>query len=311
MMIQYIIRRLLHLIPILLGVTLLIFLLYTKFGEDPARVALGAHSSPEKIAALHEKWGLDRPLVEQYGRFLKELVTLDFGRSFVNGEKLSTMFKEGAAVSLAVTIPPFVMGTLFNLAIALLVAWYRGTRFDRYMSVVFTAVMSISYLVYIITLQYILAFKLDLFEISGFLPGWQAISFLALPWLIEMIVMFGPDVRLYRSIFLEEVKSDYVRTARAKGLSETRVMFGHVLKNAMIPVLTYTIVQLPFLITGAFVIERYFAIPGIGELLVSSVYTGDFPVIKGLTVVIAVFYVLLNLVTDVLYAAVDPRVKLA
>lgn len=310
-MIQYIIRRILHLIPILLGVTLLIFFLYTKFGEDPAIVALGTHASPEKIAALHAKWGLDKPLIVQYGQFLKEIVTLDFGRSYVNGERLSTMFKEGALVSLAVTIPPFVMGTLFNLAIALLLAWYRGTRFDRWMSVIFTGVMSVSYLVYIIILQYVLAFKFDLFEISGYLPGWHMFSFLALPWLIQMIVMFGPDVRLYRSIFLEEVKADYVRTARAKGLSEKRVMFGHVLKNAMIPVLTYTIVQLPFLITGAFVIERYFAIPGIGELLVSSVYTGDFPVIKGLTVIIAVFYVLLNLVTDVLYAAVDPRVKLA
>lgn len=310
-MIQYIIRRLLHLIPILLGVTLLIFVLFTKFGEDPARVALGSHASPEKIAALHEKWGLDRPVSEQYFRFLKEVVTLDFGRSYVNGDRLSTMFKEGAAVSIAVTIPPFIMGTIFNLAIALLVAWYRGGIFERWMSVIFTAAMSVSYLVYVIILQYVLAFKFDFFEISGYLPGWQAISFLALPWIIQMIVVFGPDVRLYRSIFLEEVKADYVRTARAKGLSEREIMFKHVLKNAMIPVLTYTVVQLPFLVMGAFVIERYFSIPGIGQLLISSVNTGDFPIIKGLTILIAVFYALFNLVTDVLYAAVDPRVKLA
>lgn len=310
-MIQYVIRRILHLIPILLGVTMLIFLLYTKFGEDPARVALGSHGSPEKIAALHAKWGLDRPLHQQYFTFLKEVVTMDFGRSYVNGERLSTMFKDGALVTLAVTIPPFIMGTIFNLAIALLVAWYRGGQFERWMSMLFTAAMSVSYLIYVIILQYVLAFKFDLFEISGYLPGWQAISFLALPWLIQMIVVFGPDVRLYRSIFLEEVKADYVRTARAKGLSERQIMFKHVLKNAMIPVLTYTIVQLPFLITGAFVIERYFSIPGIGELLISSVNTGDFPIIKGLTILIAVFYAFFNLVTDLLYAAVDPRVKLA
>jgi peptide/nickel transport system permease protein len=310
-MIQYIFRRILHMIPILFGVTLLIFTLYTYFGEDPARIALGAHATPAKLDALRKTWGLDQPFLVQYGRFLKEIVTMDFGRSFVNNQKLSDMFKEGALVSLAVTAPPFILGTLLNIAVAMLVVWYRGSFFENFMSVIFTGAMSISYLVYVMFFQYFFAYKLDLFPISGYFPGWLALSYLALPWVIQMVVMLGPDVRLYRTIFLEEVKSDYVRTARAKGLTEGRVMFKHVLKNAMIPVITYTVIEVPFLIIGAFVVERFFGIPGIGDLLVSSVTSGDFPVIKGLTVSIAIAYALFNLLTDVLYAAADPRVKLS
>jgi peptide/nickel transport system permease protein len=310
-MIQYIIRRLLQMIPILIGVTILIFLLFTFFGEDPARVALGSHATPAKIAALRAKWGLDQSLWVQYMQFWREILTADFGRSFVSGEKLSDMFKSGAIVSLSVTMPPFILGTILNLSVAMLVAWYRGTVFDRFMSAIFTACMSVSYLVYVLLMQYFLAYKLDLFEINGFIPGFKGLTFLFLPWLILMIVQFGPDVRLYRSILLEETKADYVRTARAKGLSEKQVMFKHVLKNAMIPVMTYTVVEVPFLVMGSFVLEKYFSIPGLGDLLVSSVNTGDFPVIKGVTIIIAVAYSLFNLLTDVLYAWVDPRVKLS
>ena len=310
-MIQYIFRRILQMIPILIGVTALIFLLFTFFGEDPARVALGSHATPEKIAALHAKWGLDKPMWVQYLQFWREILTADFGRSFVSGERLSDMFKQGAWVSLSLTLPPFIIGTILNLCVAMLLAWYRGGVFDRFMSVIFTACMSVSYLLYVILGQYFLAYKLDLFEINGFIPGVRGLTFLFLPWIILMVVSFGPDVRLYRSIFLEEIKADYVRTARAKGLSESDVMRKHVLRNALIPVLTYTVVEVPFLVMGAFVLEKYFSIPGLGDLLVSSVSTGDFPVIKGVTVMIAVAYSVFNLVTDLLYAAVDPRVKLS
>ena len=310
-MIQFIIRRLIQMIPILLGVTALIFLLFTYFGEDPARVALGAHATPAKIAALHAKWGLDKPLIVQYLQFWREILTADFGRSFVSGERLSSMFAQGASVSLSLTLPPFLMGTALNLCVAMLLAWYRGGVFDRFMSVVFTACMSVSYLVYVILGQYFLAYKFDLFEINGFIPGARGLTFLFLPWIILMVVSFGPDVRLYRTIMLEEIKSDYVRTARAKGLSEKQVMRKHVLRNALIPVLTYTVVEVPFLVMGAFVLEKYFSIPGLGDLLVSSVSTGDFPVIKGVTVMIAVTYSVFNLLTDLLYAAVDPRIKLS
>jgi peptide/nickel transport system permease protein len=310
-MIPYIVRRIFQMIPIIFGVTLLVFVLYTYFGEDPARVALGAHATPAKIEALRKTWGLDQPFLVQYGNFLKEIVTFDFGRSYVNNQKLSDMFKEGALVSLAVTLPPFIMGTLLNIAVAMLIVWYRGSLFENFMSVIFTGAMSVSYLVYVLFFQYVFAYKLDMFPITGYLPGWSAVVYLTLPWIIQMVVMLGPDVRLYRSIFLDEVKADYVRTARAKGLSESKVMFKHVLKNALIPVMTYTVIEIPFLIIGAFVVERFFGIPGIGDLLVTSVTSGDFPVIKGLTVIIAVGYSAFNLLTDILYALVDPRVKLA
>lgn len=310
-MIQYVIRRLLQMIPILVGVTLLLFFLFSIVGEDPARVALGAHATPAKIDALRAKWGLDKPLLMQYLQFWKEILTADFGRSFVSGERLSDTFKQGAIVSLSLTLPPFIMGMVLNLVVAMLVAWYRGSVFDRFMSVIFTACMSVSFLVYVLLLQYFLAYKLDLFEINGYIPDVKAVAYLLMPWIILMIVHFGPDVRLYRSILLEETKADYVRTARAKGLSERQVMFKHVLKNAMIPVMTYTVVEVPFLIMGSFVLEKYFSIPGLGDLLVSSVNTGDFPVIKGVTIMIAVAYSLFILLTDVLYALVDPRVKLS
>ena len=188
-MTQYVLRRMLQLIPILLGVTLLIFCLFTYFGEDPARSALGAHATPQKIEALRHKWGIDRPFLQQYGTFLKEVATADFGRSYVTNEKLSDMFAEGASVSLAVTVPPFVIGTLLNICIALVVVWYRGSLFAKGMSVIFTSAMSISYLVYVLFCQYFLAYRWNMFEISGYMPGWRALSYLMLPWIIQMIVM--------------------------------------------------------------------------------------------------------------------------
>jgi peptide/nickel transport system permease protein len=309
-MMHYMGRRLMQMIPILLGVTIFLFLLFTYFGEDPARVTLGAHATPDKIALLHKKWGLDLPLWQQYLRYLKETVTLDFGRSYVTNQKLSEIFAEGAWVSAAVTLPPFLMGTIVNVAMALFVVWRRGSMSETIMTTIFTGAMSVSYLVYVLFFQYVLAYKWGLFEISGYLPGFAGIFYLILPWLIQMIIMMGPDVRLYRGMFLEEVKADYVRTARAKGLNDFKVLTRHVLRNVMIPVMTYTIVNLPFVIMGGFVVERFFGIPGIGNLLVESVNSGDFPVVKGVAVLMAVCYTLLSLLTDLLNAWIDPRIKL-
>lgn len=309
-MTTYILRRLLQLIPILLGVTLLIFVLFTYIGEDPAYIVLGQKASPERIAELRHLWGLDQPFWHQYGLFLRQVVTLDFGRSYFTHERIGQMFRDGAGVSFMLTIPPFVLGTFINLGIALAIVYYRGSWLERGAQVLFTATMSISYLVYIILFQYFFGFKLGWFEISGYLPGLDAISFLMLPWIIFIVVSAGPDVRLYRGILLNEVDADYVRTARAKGLRPGRIMGRHILRNAMIPVLTYTVTQVPFLILGAFLMERYFSIPGIGDLLVRSTYTSDLPILKGLTVLIAISYALLNTLTDLLYAWADPRVRL-
>jgi peptide/nickel transport system permease protein len=309
-MLAYVARRVLYTLPVLLGVAMLVFMLFHGVGEDPVRVALGQHATATSIAELREKWGLDRPLPLQFLHFLGQIVTFDYGESFTSGEKLSRLFAAGATVSLTLTVPPFVMGFVVNVALGLLVAYYRGSWLDRFSTALFIMAMSISYLVYIIACQYLLAYRLDLFPISGYEPGLSGLVYFLLPWIIIMLVGMGPDVRLYRTLFLDETSADYVRTARAKGLSEPAVLFKHVLKNAMIPIVTYTMVAIPFLILGAFLMERYFSLPGIGDLMITAINNGDFPVLKGLTMVIAIAYSAMVLITDIVYAWVDPRVSL-
>ena len=309
-MLAYIIRRVLYMIPTILAVALLVFLLFHEVGEDPVRVALGPHASPEKIAALEAKWGLDQPMHMQFGKFLKEIGTMDFGRSYVTDEKLSGLFAEGAWVSLSLTAPPFILGLLLNVALSLLIAFYRGSWFDRLSTAIFIISMSISYLVYIIGFQYLFAFQLDWFPINGYSWGVSSIPYLTLPILIMLFVRAGPEIRLYRTVFLDETSEDYVRTARAKGLSENTILFKHILKNAMIPILTNTVTAIPFLVLGAFLMERFFSLPGVGDLMITAINTGDFPVLKGLCMFIAIGYSVFMLLTDILYAYVDPRVKL-
>jgi peptide/nickel transport system permease protein len=310
-MLNYVIRRLLQMIPIVLGVALLVFLLFSTVGEDPVRVALGVHATPEAIAELEAQWGLDETLPVQFGKFLIQIVTLDFGKSYNTGEDLGAIFRRGAAVSLFLTLPPFAAGMIFNVAVAMLIAYFRGSWLDRCSTALFVASMSVSYLVYIIAFQYILAFLLDWFPIGGYEQGLASISYLMLPWLIMVIVSAGPEIRVLRTVFLDETKADYVRTALAKGAGEFSVLFGHILKNAMIPVITQWATAIPFLILGAFLMERFFSIPGIGDILITAINTGDRPIIKGLTVLIAIAYSVFNLIADVLYAYVDPRVQVS
>lgn len=309
-MLAYALRRIALMIPVLLGVALIVLLLFTKVGNDPVRVKLGMHATPAAIAELEAKWGLDQPFIVQYAVFLKQIVTLDFGESFTTGEKLNAMFKEGALVSLFLTAPPFVVGLLLNVTFAMLIAFYRGSWLDRYSTFLFVGAMSISYVVYIMFFQYFFAYALDWFPINGYEPGLNSVLYLSLPWIITLVINAGPEIRLFRTVFLDETKADYVRTALAKGCSPKRVMFKHILKNAMIPVLTYTVIGIPSLILGAFLLERFFSIPGTGDILISAVNNGDFPIIKGLTVLIAIGFTLFNLLTDILYAYVDPRIKL-
>ncbi len=310
-MFAYIVRRLLHMIPIVFGVALLVFILFSAVGEDPVLVAMGNHASAQSIADLRAEWGLDKPLPLQFVDFVRQIVTFDFGKSYNTGEKLSVMFRNGALVSLSLTVFPYFLGALTNIAIAMLIAYYRGSLFDRLSTALFVGAMSISYLVYIIAFQYLLAFEFDLFPVSGFETGWAGVPFLALPWIIILVVSAGPEIRVYRTVFLDETRADYVRTAFAKGLGGGKVLFKHILKNAMIPILTNMVIGIPFLILGAFLLERFFSIPGLGDILITAINTGDFPIIKGLSVLIAIAYSFFNLLTDVLYAFVDPRVQLS
>ncbi len=308
-MLVYIVRRIIQTIPIILSVSFIVLLLFTQVGEDPVRMKLGNHATQESVDALRAKWDLDKPLLIQYVLFLKQIVTFDFGVSFNSGEQLSEMFARGAITSLSLTVPPFFLGIIVNLALALLIAFYRGSWIDRGSTVLFVAAMSISYMVYIMFFQYFFAYELGWFPISGFREGLESVEYLLLPWLITMVVTAGPQIRLFRTMFLDETKADYVRTAFAKGCSPSRVMFVHILKNAMIPILTYTVIEIPHLILGAFLLERFFSIPGTGDILINAILNGDFPIIKGLTVLIAISFTLCNLLTDILYAYVDPRVQ--
>ena len=297
-------------IPIIIGVAFLTFILFTYFGEDPVRVALGQHATAAAIEELRALWGLDKPLYIQFLDFLWQIITLDFGKSFTTGESLSEIFAEGAMVSLKLTGPPFVLGIIINIAISLIISYWRDSFMDHASRFIFIFSMSISYLVYIIVLQYFLAYKLEWFPIQGYEEGLSGLIYFALPWLIMIIVSMGPDIRIFRTIFLDQTKADYCRTAKAKGSGNSRVLFIHVLKNAMIPILTHTVVAVPFLITGAFVMERYFGIPGIGDVTITAINEGDFPILKGVTIVMAILYSFFNLVTDVLYGFFDPRVTL-
>jgi peptide/nickel transport system permease protein len=307
---SYALRRLLYMVPVLFGVALLVFLLFHAVGEDPVRRALGQHATPDAIAALRAQWGLDRSLPAQFIEFLGQVVRFDYGYSFNTNEKLSDMFEAGAWVSLWLTVPPFLIGLLVNVSLGMLVAYFRGSFVDRFATSLCVMAMSISYLVYIIALQYVVGYKLGWLPVSGYAPGIDGIRYLILPWSIIVLVSMGPELRMYRTIFLDETQAEYVRTARAKGASEARALFGHVLKNAMIPIATYTLIGIPFLILGAFLLERYFSLPGVGDLMITAIDNGDFPVLKGLTMIIAIGYSFVILLTDIIYAWVDPRISL-
>lgn len=308
---SYIFRRILYVIPVLLGVTLLIFVLFNLVGGDPTLVLLGKHATPRQIADLRHQLGLDQPLFYQYLDIVKSAFTFDFGRSWATKQNILYMIQEGAIPSLTLTVPAFIISTIIAIVISLFASLYHGRFFDRSLVFICVALMSVSSLVYILFGQWLFAYKLELFEISGYdfgLPN--CIPFIVLPGLIWIILSIGPDLRFFRTIMLDEIHQDYVRTARAKGLSENLVLFKHVLKNAMIPIITYVVIQIPSLVLGALLLESFFSIPGLGGITLNAVNSSDFPVIKAMTVLSAVTYIIFSLITDVLYTVVDPRVRL-
>lgn len=309
--VNYIIRRLLYLIPVLLGVCALIFFLFNVVAGDPTALLLGKHASAEQMAELREQLGLNKSLFAQYFDVVKSAFTFDFGRSWSTKQLISNMIVQGAIPSLTLSIPAFFIATVTSIIFAVIVAYYRGKGIDLFIRVTCIAMMSISSLVYILVFQYLLAFKWGLFEISGYEYGFpNFLYYVSLPVIIWVVLSLGPDIRFYRTIILDEIYQDYVRTARAKGLSEKVILFKHVLRNAMIPILTYTVVQLPFLLLGALLLESFFSIPGLGGMTITALNSSDFPVLKAITILSAVAYIIFTLIQDILYTFVDPRVKL-
>ena len=311
-MLSYVIRRLWQIAPTLLGVVLLVFFLFNWVGGDPAYLLAGKISNPEQIENIRRQLGVDRPYYVQLWIFLGQIATGDFGVSWATNEKVSDIFSTRLAPSLTVLVPMLVLGTVMSMAAAMLVAYLRGSLTDRAIMIGCTVGQSVSILVYILVFQYVLAYRLGWFPVQGWGNGFaeNLLRYSALPILVGVIVSLAPDTRLYRSFFLDEINQDYVRTARAKGMSESRVMWVHVLRNAAIPVITNVMIQLPGLLAGAFLIERFFSIPGIGREVILAVERSDFPLIKAVTVYVALATMVLNLLADLLYKAVDPRVQL-
>lgn len=308
---SYILRRLLYTIPIVLGTCLIIFIIFNLTGYDPAAQLLGKHATAKQIAEVRHELGLDKPYAEQYLDIVKSAFTFDFGRSWSTKQRIMDMIKEGAGPSLTVTLPSFLISTILAILTSLVVAFHRGKLIDKSLVIGFVAMMSIPSLAYILFFQYFFAFKLGWFEISGFEKSFpEFLPYTFLPVIIMIVLSIGPDVRYFRTVILDDIYQDYVRTARAKGLSETKVLLKHVLKNSMIPILTYVIIQIPFLILGALLIESFFSIPGLGGLTVKAVFDNDFPVIKAMTILSSLAYIFFTLITDVMYTIVDPRVRL-
>jgi len=274
-------------------------------------IMLGKHATAKQMAELRAELGLDKPFFIQYLDIVKASFTFDFGRSWSTKQEIFQMIKQGAIPSLTVTLPGFLLSTLISIAISLLVAFYRGKMIDKAVVFFCVAGMSISSLAYILFGQWFFAYKLGWFEISGYEEGFPYfIPYIILPVIIWVILSIGPDVRFFRTIILDEVYQDYVRTARSKGLGENHIMFKHVLKNAMVSIITYVIIQLPFLILGALLLESFFSIPGLGAMTLNAINSSDFPVIRAMTVLSAVAYIIFSILTDVLYTVVDPRVRL-
>ena len=291
-MITYIIRRLFYTIPIVFGVLLVTFVLFNVVGGDVTDQIAGKAASKETREEIRAEYGWDKPLFlgwdSQFRNHLKNAVTFDFGRSWNDRELIIDKIKQGAGPSLSLTIPMFFGTVVISVSLALVVAFLRGT---------------------ILFGQYFLAFKWGLFPVF-FWPDLSPLQYVALPVLIGIVAGLGANLRFYRTVMLDEMRSDYVRTAFAKGLSPSRVLFKHVLKNAMIPIITQVVLAIPFLFLGSLLLERFFGIPGLGYLMIEAIGARDFQIISAMTYIGAILFVVFNLITDICYSLVDPRISL-
>jgi peptide/nickel transport system permease protein len=324
-MLAYIVRRMLYAIPILVGVNLLTFALFfvVNTPDDMARMQLGAKRvTPEAIDKWKAERGYDKPLVFDAGRpglskltetiFFEKSVKLfafDFGAAEDNRD-IAHEIRARMGPSLALAIPALLVGLVVNITFAMFMAFFRATYLDFWGVVLCVAMMSISTLFYIIGGQYLVSKLLHLVPISGYDDGIDAARFVVLPVLIGVVSGIGSGGRWYRTLFLEEMSRDYVRTARAKGLAESAVLFRHVLKNAMIPILTGVVVVIPSLFLGSLLSESFFGIPGLGSYTIDAIQAQDFAVVRSMVFIGSVLYILGLLLTDLSYTLVDPRIRL-
>lgn len=324
-MIAYLIRRILYAIPILIGVNLLTFALFfvVNTPDDMARMQLGMKRvTPEAVEKWKQQRGYDKPLLFNadatgidkitdtiFVQKSANMFVFDFGYSD-DGRSISREISTRMLPSLAIALPTFVVGLLIYISFALLMTLFRGTLLDMAGVTLCVFLMSISTLFYIISGQFMVSKLWHWVPISGYAGGVDTLRFILLPVLIGIIGGVGASSRWYRTIFLEEVGRDYVRTARAKGLSELRVLFKHVLKNAMIPILTGVVAVIPLLFMGSLLTESFFGIPGLGSYTIDAIQAQDFGVVRAMVFLGSALYIVGLILTDISYTLVDPRVRL-
>jgi peptide/nickel transport system permease protein len=324
-MFVYIIRRILYAIPILIGVNILTFSLFfiVNTPDDIARIHLGqkyvtesavenwksAHGYNLPLFINHEKQGLDEFKQTIFYQKSVKLFAFEFGSSDA-GQDISYDIKQRMLPSLAIAIPALILGLIVDITVALLFVFFRGTYIDTFGVIICVMMMSISGLFYIIGGQYVLAKMLKLVPVSGYEAGWSLIKFLILPVLIGVIGGLGSGARWYRTLFLEEINKDYVKTALSKGFSEIYVLFKHILRNALIPILTGVVVLLPLLFLGSLLTESFFGIPGLGSYTIDAIEQQDFAIVRAMVFLGSVLYIIGLILTDISYTLVDPRVKL-
>ena len=324
-MINYILRRIIYALPILIGVNIITFVLFfvVNTPDDMARMHLGMKRvSQDAIVKWKDERGYNKPiLINQEADGIKKLTNtiffensvklfvFDFGRSD-SGRDIGYDISQRMWPSLAITVPSLLVGLLAFITFGLILAFFRGTYVDISGVVLCVIMMSISGLFYIIGGQYLIGKFLHLVPISGYDTGLNAFKFIILPVLVGLIGGIGASTRWYRTIFLEEMNKDYVRTARAKGLSESRVLYKHVLSNGLIPILTGVVVILPSLFIGSLIVESFFAVPGLGSYTIDAINRQDFAIVRSMVFLGSVLYIVGLILTDISYTLVDPRVRL-
>ena len=316
-MLHYVARRFLELIPTTVGILLLTFVLFNVVGGSSAQVVLGKNATKASIEAFNKRYGYDKPLIlntregesvfdSQFFNFIKNVARGDFGVSTEHREPVMDVLKRGVGPTLSLTVPMVVCGTLLGLALALGCAALRGGAFDKGVLVMSTVLMSVNYVVWVLAGQFFLAYKWRIFPIWGY----ENAFYLALPVLIGVLSSLGVDIRFFRTAVLDEIYKPYVRTARAKGLSGLDILVKHVLRNSLIPIVTYVSLSIPYLFTGSLLLETFFGIPGLGSVSLNAINSADLAVVRAVVLLGALLYQVVNLVTDLAYAALDPRVRL-
>ena len=320
---SYVLRRLLYSVPVYLGIILFVMAAWRV--NDPVGAYLGKNASQEQIDLKRKSMGLDKPFFAQYVDFLGRVATLNFGTEEnpyyswqYEGQNVGEKLRQSVRPTLSITIPEVLLTTAISLVVGLVSAFNRGRLIDRTLMFFVVLGMSISAVVYIVMGQYFgaywpkVSFGVEFFATDGYsarLADWP--KYCLLPVMIGVVIVMGYDSRFYRAVMVEECNRDYITTALAKGATTRKIMFAHMLKNAMIPIITRVMITLPFLISGSFLLEYHFRIPGMGKMLLDAITNKDFPIIQCFTAILAGVFILTNILTDVLYALVDPRVRLS